>query len=156
MRPYGDIATLAAVQIGCFLALTQLEPRFLMIHLYQLVPYVAILLLLLYGQSRWAYMIGTLVSAVWLALAYLSGLLGAAVDRLLTFRNTTLESNLVAAIAVASAVLAMMMIAFCRTHWAKERGVLKKTRRTFLVSLALVALYYGVFLRWFWLMIPNA
>ena len=55
LKPGRNVATLAGAQILCFLVLTQLEPRFFIIHLYQLIPYVAILILLGYGQARWAY-----------------------------------------------------------------------------------------------------
>jgi len=66
LKPGRDLAILAGLQIICFLALTRLEPRFFIIHLYQLIPYVAIVLLVGYGQERWAYMLGPLVSLAWL------------------------------------------------------------------------------------------
>src|SRR5712692_6220920 len=94
LKPGRDIAILAGVQIICFLALTRLEPRFLIIHLYQLIPYVAIVLLVGYGHERWAYMIGPLVSLVWLGLAYMAGLLGSAVERLRTFGSSSPDANL--------------------------------------------------------------
>ena len=43
LKPGRNVATLAGAQILCFLVLAQLEPRFFIIHLYQLIPYVAIL-----------------------------------------------------------------------------------------------------------------
>jgi hypothetical protein len=48
------------------------------------------------------------------------------------------------------------MIAFCGRHWKKEYSGLGKTRSTFLVSLGIVLPYYGILLRWFGDLIPNA
>ena len=67
MQPYRDIAVLAGTQVLCFLLLAQFEPSFVVIHLYQSILYLAILILLYYREDRWAYMIAMLASAVWLA-----------------------------------------------------------------------------------------
>ena len=49
MRPYRDVATLAAAQIACFVLL---EPNFFLIHLYESILYIAILVMLfLHGGS---------------------------------------------------------------------------------------------------------
>ena len=55
MRPYRDIATLAGVQTLCFLVLTHLEPNFFLIHSYQSILYIAILVMLFYMEDHWAY-----------------------------------------------------------------------------------------------------
>jgi hypothetical protein len=88
VQPYRDIALLAETQFLCFLFLAQFEPRFVVIHLYQSVLYLAILILLYYREDRWAYMIAMLGSAVWLVLAYVSPLLSVAVRRLVAFRTS--------------------------------------------------------------------
>lgn len=150
------VAGLAGIQIICFLALTLLEPRFFIIHLYQLIPYVAIVLLVGCGQARWAYMIGPLVSLVWLGLAYTAGLLGSAVERLRTFGSSSPDANLVALLAVTTAVVAVLMTVLSRIHWIKEYSGRGHSWRTFFFSLGIVVAYYSVLLRWFWDMIPNA
>jgi hypothetical protein len=45
------------------------------------------------------------------------------------------------------------MIAFCGRHWMREYSGVGKVRSTFLVSLAIVTVYYGTLLRFFWDMI---
>ena len=155
MRPYRDIATLAGAQIVCFILLTHLEPSLFLIHLYQSVVYIAILVMLFYMEDRWAYMIGMLASLVWLAMAYMSGILGRAVERLFEPRTASLAMNIVGLLALVTVVLAVLMIAFCGRHWRKEYSGLGKTRSTFFVSLGIVVVYYGILLRWFWDMIPN-
>lgn len=156
MQPYRDIAVLAGIQVLCFLFLAQFEPRFVVIHLYLSVLYLSILILLYYREDRWAYMIAMLASAVWLTLAYVSPLLSMAVRELVAFRSSDTTQIAVSVLALVTALIAVSMIALCARHWWKEYAGLGKTRNTFLISFGIVAVYYGIFLHWFWAMIPDA
>ena len=156
MQPYRDIAVLAGTQVLCFLFLAQFEPRFVVIHLYQSILYLAILILLYYREDRWAYMIAMLASAVWLTLAYVSPLLSMAVRELVAFRSSDTTQIAVSVLALVTASIALLMIAFCARHWWKEYAGLGKTLNTFLISFGIVTVYYGIFLHWFWAMIPDA
>jgi hypothetical protein len=156
MRPYQDIATLAGAQLLCFLFLTHLEPNFFLIHLYQSILYIAILVMLFYMEERWAYMIGMLASFLWLGMAYAVGILSSAVRQVGEFRNGTLTANAVSLIALLTGSIAVLMIAFCGRHWKREYAGLGKTRSTFLVSFGIVAAYYAVLITFFWEMIPNS
>ena len=64
MKPYRDIGSLAGLQVMCFLLLTHLEPHFFLLHLYQSILYVGILVLLFYMEDLWAYMIGMLAAVL--------------------------------------------------------------------------------------------
>jgi hypothetical protein len=156
MRPYRDVATLAGAQIACFLLLTHLEPNFFLIHLYQSILYIAILVMLFYMEDRWAYMIGMLASVVWLGLAYESGILASSIRQLAHLGSSNRTANLVGGVGIVTALLAILMIAFCGRHWMREYSGLGKARSTFLVSLGVVAVYYGTLLRFFWEMVPNS
>lgn len=156
MRAYRDIATLAGAQLTCFLVLTHLEPNFFLIHLYQSILYIAILVMLFYMEDRWAYMIGMLASFAWLGMAYATGILGSAVRQMGELRGATATANAVGFIALLTALIAVLMILFAATHWRKEYAGLGKGRSTFLVSLGVVAVYYGILITIFWEMIPNA
>jgi len=156
VQPYRDIAVLAGTQVLCFLFLAQFEPRFVVIHLYQSILYLAILILLYYREDRWAYMIAMLASAVWLTLAYVSPLLSMAVRELVAFRSSDTTQIAVSVLALVTASIALLMIAFCARHWWKEYAGLGKTLNTFLISFGIVTVYYGIFLHWFWAMIPDA
>jgi hypothetical protein len=156
MRPYRDIATLAGAQLICFLVLTHLEPNFFLVHLYQSILYIAILVMLFYMEDRWAYMIGMVASFVWLGMAYATGILGSAVRQIGELRGASATANAVALIALLTASIAVLMIIFTGRHWKKEYAGLGKTRSTVLVSLGIVALYYGILITFFWEMIPNA
>jgi hypothetical protein len=155
MRPYRDIAALAGAQIICFVALTHLEPGFFLLHLYQSILYIAILVMLFYMEDRWAYMIGMLASAVWLGMAYATGMLGGAF-RQLSPRGAGNATNAVGLITLLTALIAVLMIVFCGRHWKKEYSGLGKTGSTFAVSFGVVAVYYGILIAWFWNMFPKA
>src|SRR5580692_4790550 len=106
MRPYRDIATLASAQVACFLLLTHLEPNFFLIHLYQSILYIAILVMLFYMEDRWAYMIGMLASVVWLGMAYGVGILGESARRLAQLSSFTWTSGGVGLVAAVTSVIA--------------------------------------------------
>ena len=154
MRAYRDIAMVAAAQASCFLLLTFLEPRFVVIHLYQSLVYIALLVMFFYSEDRWAYMIGILNSVVWLGLIWISPILMESIDTLRKFRTGSGTAILVSLMAFATVLLAMLMIVLCVERWRKEYAGLGKGRSTFLVSLGIVLAYYGIFMRWFWAMIP--
>lgn len=155
-KPGSDVALLAAVQIFCFLTLMRLEHRFFIIHLYQMIPYAAIVLLVGYSLNRFAYAIGALVSIVWLGLAYMAGLLSSAAERLRTPGNSDAADKLVAILALAMAGLALLITVLCRIHWVKEHFERRANHRIFFISLAMVAVYYLVLAHWFWDMILDA
>ncbi len=156
MRPYRDIATLAGAQIVCFVVLTHLEPNFFLLHFYQLILYIAILVMLSYREERWAYMIGMLASVVWLVMAYATGMIGSSLRQLLEPRAGGLVENPVGIITLLTALIGVLMIAFCARHWKKEYSGVGKTRSTLLVSSGIVAVYYGILIAWFWNMFPKA
>lgn len=155
MRPYRDIAAIAGAQVICFLLLSHLEPQFFLLHFYQTIIYMAILIMLFYMEDRWAYMIGILAPATWLVMAFSTGLLGGAarqVWRLTTGQGLNNEVSFVAAV---STLLSLAMIALCGRHWKNEYAGLGKSLSTFAVSLGFVAVYYAILVIWFWNMIPT-
>ncbi|HYL64260.1 MAG TPA: hypothetical protein VE077_16730 [Candidatus Methylomirabilis sp.] len=154
MRPYRDIAALAGAQIVCFVVLTHQEPGFFLLHLYQCILYIAILVMLFYMEDRWAYMIGMLASAFWLGMAAATGMLSSALRDLARAQGATTTS--VSSITLLTALIAALMIALCGRHWKKEYSGLGKTGTTFAVSAGIVAVYYGILILWFWNMFPKS
>jgi hypothetical protein len=155
MRPYRDIATIATLQVVCFSVLTHFEPQFFLLHLYQTVIYMSILILLFYMEDRWAYMIGMLAPIAWLVMVFATGLLGGAARQVLRLTRGEAVTNEVSFIAAVSALLSILMIVFCARHWKREYAGLGKTASTFAISVGVVAVYYGVLAVWFWNMIPK-
>lgn len=154
MKPYRDIATVAGAQIICFLLLSHLEPQFFLLHFYQTIIYIALLVMLFFMEDRWAYMIGMLAPAAWLAMVFATGLLGGASRQVWRLARGEWLSNDVSFIAAISAVLSLLMIIFCARHWKKEYSGLGKTTSTFAVGVGVVAVYYGILAIWFWNMFP--
>ena len=155
MRPYRDIATIAALQVVCFSVMTHYEPQFFVLHLYQTIIYVALLILLFYMEDRWAYIIGMLAPVAWLAMVFATGLLGGAARQVLRLTRGESVTNAVSFIAAISALLSVLMIIFCARHWRREYAGTGKTAATFAVSLGIVAVYYGILAIWFWNFIPT-
>jgi riboflavin transporter FmnP len=126
-----------------------------MLHLYQSIIYVAILLMLFYMEDRWAYMIGILAPAAWLVLAFESGLLGAAMRQLFRLTRAQGVTNEVSLVAGITALLSVVMIIFCGYRWKRHYSGLGKGLSTFLVSLGIVVIYYAILVIWFWNLIPK-
>ncbi len=156
MRLHRGIATLAGAQVLCFVLLSNLEPDFFLLHLYQSIIYIALLLLLFYSEERWAYMVGMLTPAAWLVLAYATGMLAGAGRQVLQLLGLHWPTNAVSLLAAVTGLLAVLMIAFCAYRWRREYAGLGKWRSTFLVSLGVVSAYYATLVIWFWRMIPQA
>lgn len=134
---------------------TYLEPDFFMFHLYQTIIYIAILPMLFYMEDQWAYMIGILAPVAWLILSFESGLLGAALRQLFRLSRAQAVSNQVSLVAGIIALLSLMMIAFCGYRWKVHYSWLGRGLRTFLVSLVIVVVYYGILVVCFWNTFPR-
>ena len=154
MKQHRDIATLSALQVICFLLLSHLEPDFFLLHFYQTIVYLAILIMLFFMEDRWAYMIGMVAPASWLLMTFASGLLGGAARQLLRLGQGHAIANPVSFLAAVSAVLSLLMVAACARRWWKEYVGLGQSLSTFAVSLGIVAVYYGILVAWFWHIIP--
>ncbi len=154
MKPYREIAALASLQVICFLLLTHLEPDFFLLHFYQTIVYLAIMIMLFYMEDRWAYMIGMVAPAVWLLLTFSTGLLGSAARQIVGFGQGHGMTNPVSFVAAMSAILSLLMIGACARRWQKEYAGLGKSASTFAISLGIVAVYYGILVAWFWRMFP--
>jgi hypothetical protein len=154
MRPYREIAALAGLQVIGFLFLSHLEPNFFLLHFYQTVVYLAILIMLFYMEDRWAYRIGIIAPAMWLVMTFASGLLGGAFRQVLLLGHGQRPTNPVSFLAAVTALLTVLMIAACARRWMKEYAGLGKSVTTFAISFGIVALYYGILVMWFWHMIP--
>lgn len=138
----------------CFLLLSHLEPDFFLLHFYQTIVYLAILIMLFYMEDRWAYMIGMVAPAVWLVMVFASGLLGGAARQILRLGQGRGLTNPVSFLAAVSAILSLLIIAACARRWRKEYAGLGKSVSTFAFSFVIVAVYYGILVAWFWHMIP--
>jgi hypothetical protein len=120
MKPHRDIATLSALQVICFLLLSYLEPDFFVLHFYQTIVYLAILIMLFFMENRWAYMIGMVAPASRLLMIFARGLLGGAARQLLPLGQGHAIANPVSLLAAVSAVISLLMVATGARRWRRE------------------------------------
>jgi hypothetical protein len=156
VKPYREIAALAGLQVLTFLLLSHLEPNFFLLHFYQTIVYLAILIMLFYMEDRWAYMIGMVAPAVWLVMTFATGLLAGAIRQVQFIAKGQGFSNPVSFLAAIAAVLSILLVSACARRWIREYAGLGKTVVTFGVSSGIVVVYYGILVVWFWHMIPFA
>jgi hypothetical protein len=142
------IASLAVALGLCFLLLSHYDPQFFLIHFYESLIYLAIVLMLFYFEDRWAYMMGIVAPAAWLVLTGLwGGLRGLTVQISPAFHpgSSFFPTGLLTSFVI---VLSVALIACCVSRWRHEFTGLGKGRSTLLVSLAVVGAYYAVLVLW--------
>ncbi len=150
------IVTLATALMLCFLVLSQMDQGFFLLHLYQSLIWLAIILMLFYFEDRYAYMLGMLAPAVWLLITYATGLLGGAARQMARLAHAQRVNNQISLLAGITALLAVAMIVLCAIRWRREYAGTGKVASTFLVSLGIVIAYYAILAVWFWHSIPQA
>lgn len=153
------LATLSGALMLCFLLLTAFETQFFLLHFYQSLIYLIIILMLFYFEDHWAYALGILAPAAWLVLNFGTGLLASAFQQVpgelqRLFGGLT-PHNGVAALTVIITVLAVVMIASCWARWKREFMGVKKESTVLLGGVAIVAVYYAVLIYWFWHLVPQ-
>jgi len=144
------IATLALALMTCFLLLSHFDPQFFLIHFYESLIYIAIVLMLFYFEDRWAYMLGIIAPAGWLVLTFITGGFGEFIrqtDRLFHAEVPEYGAFFLGAIV---SVLSVAMIIFCSYRWKREFAGLGQGLSTFLISLGIVTAYYALLAYWFW------
>ncbi len=148
------IATLAGALMLLFLYLGNLEPQFFLLHLYQSLMYLAIILMFFYFEDRYAYMLGIVAPAVWLLMTYAVGVLGGAARQFVHLLHAQRPSNEVSLLAGVTALLSVVMIVVCAYRWKREFAGQGNGASTFLVSLGIVVVYYAILILWFWRLVP--
>ncbi len=144
------IATLALSLMICFLLLGHFDPQFFLIHFYESLIYLAILLLLFYLEDRWAYMLGIVAPAGWLLLTFATGEFEGFVRQISQVLQAKAPVYPAGFLGGVTAALSIAMIVFCARRWKREFAGLGKGLNTFLVSTGIVVVYYGAMIFWFW------
>jgi hypothetical protein len=146
------IATLAGLLMTCYILLSHFDPDFFLLHLYQSLIYLVVILMLFYFEDHYAYMLGMIAPAASLIMMMATGLISSGLRQvgwLFSPPYAGHKPDPVALMAAATAVMLLMMIGFCAYRWKREYAGLGKGWTTFLVSLGVVVVYYGVLIYWF-------
>jgi hypothetical protein len=142
------IATIAVALALCFLLQSHFDPQFFLIHFYESLIYVVIVLMLFYFEDRWAYMMGMVAPPIWLVLTVVWNGVSAIGRQILgAFQpgDPFFASDLLTTAAI---VLSVGMVAGCANRWRREFTGLRKGWSTFLVTFAIAAAYYAVMVVW--------
>jgi hypothetical protein len=142
------VATLALSLALCFLLLSHFDQQFFLVHFYESIVYLAIVLMLFYFEDRWAYMLGILAPAAWLVLFTAIGGMTDILHQVVLvaqFQRPDFAAHFLAAITL---LLALAMILVCGYRWRNEFSGLHKGWSTFLVCLGVVIAYYGAMVIW--------
>lgn len=142
------IATLSAALIVCFLLLSHFDSQFYLIHFYESLMYLAILVMLFYFEDRWAYMFGMVAPAIWLLLIYGIGAMPGMmrqVGLVARLQHPDIVANLIGALIIG---LSALMIVFCAYRWRRELAGAHKGLSTLAPTVIVAAIYYGVMVVW--------
>lgn len=146
------IASLAGLLMLCYILLSHFDPDFFLLHLYQSLIYLVIILMLFYFEDHYAYMLGMIAPAASLIMMMATGLISVGLRQVgWIFAPPYAEhkTDPVALMAAVTAVMLLLMIGFCAYRWKREYAGGGKGLRTFLVSLGVVVVYYAVLIFWF-------
>jgi hypothetical protein len=142
------VASLALALATCFLLLSHFDPQFFLVHFYESLIYLAIVLMLFYFEDRWAYMLGILAPAAWLVLFTLIGGMGDILHQIVLVLKMEQPDFAAHSLAAVTLVLAILLMAFCAYRWKREFAGEHKGWSTFLVCLGVVVVYYGAMVIW--------
>lgn len=130
--------------------------QFFLIHFYESLIYLAILLMLFYFEDRWAYMMGIVAPGIWLALTFTwSGISVISRQVLVAFHpgSAFFPTDVLMTVAI---TLSVVLIVCCANRWRREFGRLREAWSTLLISLSIAAAYYAVVVVWILRWPPSA
>lgn len=144
------VATLAAAMTLLFLLIAGYESNFFLLHFFEAVIYLVMILLFFYLEDRYAYILGVFVPPVWIVLSFATGMVHISfreLGRALTFRGVSNPAGLVTSIIIVLGVLLMLL---CWRALRREIGGTGYWRSTVFTGLAITIAYYGVLIYWFY------
>jgi hypothetical protein len=150
------IATLSLGLMLSFLLLSHFDSQFFLIHFYESLIYLVIVLMLFYWEDRWAYMLGVVAPASWLLLTFVARGFGEFIQQFAGLFRAHVTTDPAGFLGGVISVLSVALIVNCAYRWKKEFAGLKKGAKTFAVSFGVVAAYYAVMVAWFWRAVEAA
>ena len=136
------IATLSGALMACYLLLGHFEPEFFLLHFYESLIYLMIVLMLFYFDDRWAYAFCMFAPPTWFLLTFSTGML---ISRL-----SAPTPGPIRLLTMFTLLLGIAMVASSFYRWRREFSGMGKNVVTFTVSLFVVLAYYGTLAWWYW------
>lgn len=144
-----------ALTIG-FLLLSYFDSQFYLIHFYESLIYLVIIVLLFFFENQWAYMFGMVMPGVWLVLSLVMGFLPGMSRQISLLAHLRRPNDLSSLIGACIAVLSVILIFLSAYRWRREFAGLGKGSRAMAVSLGVAAAYYGWLAVWMLQWPPSA
>jgi hypothetical protein len=142
------IATMASAVMLCFLLLSHFDPQFFLVHFYESLIFLAIVLMLFYSQERWAYMLGMVVPTAWFLLTFAMGAGPAFLRQAQLVQRLQRPDSAADFLGAVAVVLSVTMVAVCARRWRQEFAGTGKGWSTFWVCLGVTTAYYAVMVIW--------
>jgi len=142
------IATLSSALAVCFLLLSHFDGQFFLVHFYESLIYIAIVLMLFYFEDRWAYMIGMLAPTVWLGLNLAWGGFGGILAQASTALHPRSPFFAMGLLSMIASLLSVVMIASCAFRWEREFRGNGRGWSTLVISAGVVGAYYALIVLW--------
>jgi hypothetical protein len=137
------IVSVALAIMACFLLLSYFDPQLLLVHLYESPIYLAIFILFVRVDARWAYTPGMLAPACWLVLIliptawalFLSGPGGppSLLREMPLMLRLQRPSAPTIVLEVITLILSVWMVLSCVSRWRREFAVFGKSWSGFLI-----------------------
>lgn len=150
------IATLSLGLMLSYLLLSHFDAQFFLIHFYESLIYLVIVLMLFYSEDRWAYMLGIVAPASWLLLTFVARGFGEFTRQFSGVLRAQVTTDPAGLLGGVISLLSVASIVNCAYRWKREFAGSKNGARTFAVSFGIVAAYYALMITWFWRAVEAA
>lgn len=142
------VAILSSALAICFLLLGRFEPRFVFIHSYEALIYIALVFLTFAVDDRWLYSFGMLVPAGWLMLGVFTSGFGSIARELQALVHFREPNHLVFVFGdvIGCISVALMIVSACR--WRRRSVQSGKATQALVITLLIVATYDMGLLWW--------
>lgn len=139
------VVTLAAAMMLLFFSVGWYETQFLMVHFFEALIYLIMILLFFYFEDRFGYALGVFVPGVWILLQFLTtGRVQAGfrqLGRVLSFRSVDSPVSLLAAIITLTGLLLIVLSAMALR---REVAGTPYLRSSLIVGGVITVAYYGI------------
>jgi hypothetical protein len=142
------IASLASAVMLCFLLLSHFDQQFFLVHFYESLIFLAIVLMLFYSKERWAYMLGMVVPSAWLLLTFAMGAGPGFLRELQLAARLQQPDSAADLLGGIAALLSIAMLIVCALRWRREFAGKGKGWSTFWICMGVTTAYYGVMVVW--------
>lgn len=143
------VVTVAGVMTALFMLVGWYETQFFLLHFFEALIYLVIILLFFYLEDRFGYILGILVPAVWIVLNTATGLVPIGLRELWRVAHIRAPGNPVGLLAGLIFLFGFLLMQLCWHALRREIVGTPYLRSTLLVGAGITMGYYGILILWF-------